>query len=203
MTFRFARRRSIGLAPEAHGIRITGPSFGGFAENDLTHEDRTGRAPAWLGEGLRRALFNYMEGRGLTVDVRRWFDRPVPRPKAPRDWVDRALAEGSREEDDPTAERRFVWVGGEPVIERHHRTRSRLILPNRVEDAEVRLSPGKAEWLATLIRTATPARTKRGEGYPLLRDVRARFPFGGPRAFDAMPHSVAWQKARTVGLLLV
>ncbi|GIW55985.1 MAG: radical SAM protein [Nitrospiraceae bacterium] len=193
----------IGLAPDAHGIRITGPVFRGFAENDLAHEDRTGRAPAWLGEGLRRALFNYMEGRGLTIDVRRWFDRPVPRPKVPRDWVDRALAEGSREEDDPTAERRFVWIGGEPVIERHRRTRSRLILPNRVVDVEIRLSLGKAEWLATLIRTAMPSPTKRGQGYPLLRDVRTRFPFGGPHAFDAMVRSAAWREARAIGLLLV
>jgi hypothetical protein len=193
----------IGLAPDAYGIRITGPVFRGFAENDLAHEDRTGRTPAWLGEGLRRALFNYMEGRGLTVDVRRWFDRPVPQPKVPRDWVDRALAEGSRKEDDPTAERRFVWVGGEPVIERHRRTRSRLILPNRVEDVVVSLSPGKAEWLATLIRTATPAHTKRGESYPSLRDVRACFPFGGPHAFDAMVRSAAWREARAIGLLLV
>ncbi len=35
----------IGLAPEIHGIRITGPIFGGFAENDLTHVDRPARRP--------------------------------------------------------------------------------------------------------------------------------------------------------------
>src|SRR6185295_11773376 len=28
----------IGLQPEAHGIRVTGPRFEGFAENDLVHE---------------------------------------------------------------------------------------------------------------------------------------------------------------------
>ncbi len=193
----------IGLAPETHGVRITGPVFGGFAENNLTHEDHAGRAPAWLGEGLYRALFNYMEGRGLSTDVRRWFDRPVARPKVPRNWVELALSEGSQEEDDPSAERRFVWIGGDPVIERHTRGRRRLILPNRVEDAEVSLPAVNAEWLLTLIRTATPMRTKCGEGYPLLRDVRARFPFGGPSAFDAMLQSAAWRKARAIGLLLV
>ncbi len=99
--------------------------------------------------------------------------------------------------------RRFVWIGGEPVVERSRRSRCRLMLPNPVEDAEVRLSPDKAEWLLTLIRTATPARAKHGQRYPLLRDVRARFPFGGSRVFDALLRSAAWQKARTVDLLLV
>lgn len=193
----------IGLAPEAHGLRITGTSFGGFAENNLTHEDHTGWAPAWLGEGLRRALFNYMEGLGLSADVRRWFDRPVARPKVPRNWVARALAERSQEEEPLSSERRFVWIGGEPVLERHTGGRGRLILPNRVEDAEISLSAVHAEWLLTLIQSATPACTKRGKGYPLLRDVRARFPFGGPRGFDAMLRSAAWQKARAIGLLLI
>ena len=27
----------------------------------------------------------------MRMDVRRWFDRPVPQPKVPRDWVARIL----------------------------------------------------------------------------------------------------------------
>ncbi|MER3425587.1 MAG: radical SAM protein, partial [Nitrospiraceae bacterium] len=62
----------IGLDPAAHGIRIIGPAFGGFAENDLLHEDPSGEAPEWLGAGLRKALSFFKEGKGLTVDVRSW-----------------------------------------------------------------------------------------------------------------------------------
>ncbi|HJU06803.1 MAG TPA: radical SAM protein, partial [Nitrospiraceae bacterium] len=106
----------IGLSPEAYGIRIMGPAFGGFAENDLIHEDPVGESPDWLGMGLRRALFGYMEGKGLTVDVRTWFNHPVPRPRVRRNWVTRAL-DNAPKNDDPTAERRFVWIGGSPVPE--------------------------------------------------------------------------------------
>src|SRR5438105_4205793 len=83
----------IGLDPAAHGITITGPSFGGFAENDLVHDDPEGEPPECLGHGLRKALFNYMEGDGLTADVRTWFDRPVPKSKVSREWVKRVLSE--------------------------------------------------------------------------------------------------------------
>ena len=79
----------------------------------------------------------------------------------------------------------------------------RMILPNQTEDVEVRLSPEKADWLLDLIRSATPAREKRGEGYPSLREVREAYPLGGPRGFDALVRSALWQQARASGLLLV
>lgn len=203
----------IGLKPAAHGIRITGPPFGGFAENDLGHEDPQGQAPEWLGTGLRKALFQYMEGEGLTADVREWFDPPasarLKRPAVPRDWLARVLMEQTADQlsgDDPTAERRFVWIGGTPVLETGRpgrRARCRVILPSRTEDAALWMPRDNAAWLVELIRAATPAPGKRGEGYPSLQAVRTVYPWGGRRGFDAAIRSTAWKQARAIGLLLV
>ncbi len=192
----------VGLAPDAHGIRITGPLFGGFAENNLSHDDPVGQAPDWLGAGLRRAISSFMEGEGLTMDVRRWFDHPVPRPKVPRDWVIRVLDKIPKG-DDPTAERRFVWVGGTPVVEPAGRDRHRVILPGRAEDADLRLSSEKSAWLVNLVKAATPRREKRGESYLALKDVRACYSFGGSLGFDLLVKSEMWKKMRGIGLLLV
>lgn len=192
----------IGLDPATHGIRITGPAFGGFAENDLTHEDPAGGDTGWLGNGLRKAVFNYMHGAGLKADVRSWFERPVPRPRVPRDLIARAIASRSVK-DNPEAERRFVWIGGDPVIEPYKENQHRVILPNRTEDTEVRIPSDLAIWLVDLIRAAIPTRDKRGEGYPSLKDVRVNFLLGGPRGFDTLLRSVAWRKVRRAGLLLV
>jgi hypothetical protein len=203
----------IGLEPAAHGIRITGPSFGGFADNDLGHEDLHGRTPEWLGIGLRKALFQYMEGEGLTIDVREWFDPPGSRrlnlPAVPPDWLARVLMEQTGDHltgDDPAAERRFVWLGGTPVLEPGRRGRGgrcRVILPSRTEDAVLWMPKDKAAWLVKLIRAAMPAPDKRGKGYPVLHAMPAEFPWGGRRGFDAMIRSAAWKQARAVGLLLV
>ena len=192
----------IGLDPDAHGIRITGPRFGGFAENDLTHDDPAGEVPEWLADGLNRALFNFKERTNLSADVRTWFDRPVPRPRVSRAWVSRAVSRGARE-DDPAAERRCVWIGGTPVVEPAGRDHYRLILPGRSQDAELRLSRRKADWLVDVIGAATPDRGRRADSYPTLKDVRAGYPFGGSRGFDAWIGSAAWKKARAVGLLLI
>src|SRR6266571_1474193 len=162
----------IGLHPADHGIRITGPVFGGFADNDLTHEDPRGEAPGWLGAGLRKALGHYLEGEELATDVRSWFDCPVKQPQVPRNWVTKVLA-GVSHEDDPTIERRIVWIGGTPVIEKR-REHCRVILPGRAEDAQLRLPPDSAAWLIDLVQKATPMRDKR-ENYPRLQDVRDNY----------------------------
>ena len=204
----------VGLNPVAHGVRITGPAFGGFAENDLTHDDPVGEAPDWLGEGLRTALFAYKEGEGLRTDVRQWFDRTVRRPSVPRDWITSVI--GEREEDGrqrfdarssriaaqgQAGERRFVWVGGTPVVEGTGRSH-RVILPSRTADVALRLPADRAAWLVELIRAATPLAGKRGKGYPTLREAQAVYPEGS-RRFDAMLRSIAWRKAREIGLLLL
>ena len=205
----------VGLNPVAHGIRITGPAFGGFAENDLTHEDPIGDAPDWLGEGLRKALFSYKEGDGLRTDVRQWFDYPVPRPKIARDWVTSVVGEpgedarsrldvrssGVPAKSEMYRERRFVWIGGTPVVEENARSHH-VILPNRTEDVALRLPPDKAVWLVELIRAATPKAEKRGEGYPVFKDCQADYP-GESRGFEAWLRSKAWARVRNTGLLLV
>jgi radical SAM superfamily enzyme YgiQ (UPF0313 family) len=189
----------IGLKPATHGLRILGPKFQGFAENDLLHQDRCGETPEWLGEGLRRSMLNYLEGRGLTLDVRQWFDHAVPRPQVSPAWVTRLL-KGRRVEDDPQAERRFVWLGGQTVAEGIGR-KTRLILPGRTNDHTVILANQQAEWLNELIRQATPA-NRPSSLYPLLRETKTTFP-GTIREFSTFLRSTSWKKVRSAGLLLV
>lgn len=44
-----------------------------------------------MGRGLNKALYNFMHGIGLDGDVRGWFDARVPKPKVPRQFIERAL----------------------------------------------------------------------------------------------------------------
>jgi radical SAM superfamily enzyme YgiQ (UPF0313 family) len=88
----------IGRDPQLFGIRLSRPKDVTFAENELPFSDPTGTDHDRLGVGLRKALYNYMHGMGLDLDVRRWFDgggpgKKVPAPKVPRDLVERALGD--------------------------------------------------------------------------------------------------------------
>jgi len=67
----------IGLNPESYGITLQSPGDIQFAHNDLPFEDPTGTDHDYLGAGLRKAIYNYMHGVGLDVDVREWFEPPA------------------------------------------------------------------------------------------------------------------------------
>jgi radical SAM superfamily enzyme YgiQ (UPF0313 family) len=88
----------IGLEPDRFGIRLTRAPKVTFARNDLGFVDPTGADHDRLGAGLRRALYNYMLGLGLDLDVRTWFDeagarrRKLAAPAVPPDLIERALA---------------------------------------------------------------------------------------------------------------
>jgi radical SAM superfamily enzyme YgiQ (UPF0313 family) len=189
----------IGLNPTANGIRIVGPEFHGFAENDLMHEDHRGKTPEWLGEGLRRSMLNYLEGRGLRLDVREWFDHSTPKPRVAPTWV-RRLLNNRKMEDNPQAERRFVWLGGQPVCEAAGR-RARLILPGRTSKHIVTLASREAQWLRILIQQSTPQNNP-SNSYPLFRETNTTFP-GTAREFENFLGSTSWKKVRSAGLLLV
>lgn len=190
----------IGLHPKAHGIRILGPRFEGFADNDLRHKDRISETPGWLGEGLRRATLNYLEGRGLKkMDVRLWFDHRVPRPCVSSTWV-RDLMAAFVKRDDRTVERRLVWLGGSPAGAATIR-KTTLSLSGNAKRATITLPHEQAQWLQDVIQSATPTKGK-SRTYPRLQETIARFP-GGDEAFTRFLDTPAWRKTRMVGLLLV
>jgi radical SAM superfamily enzyme YgiQ (UPF0313 family) len=91
----------IGLAPKKFGIRVLNEPAA-FARNELPFTDPTGTDHDRLGEGLRKALYNYMHGVGLDLDVRSWFSSfpsgevrrarwKVPAARVPSDLIERAL----------------------------------------------------------------------------------------------------------------
>lgn len=96
----------VGKDPAAFGIELCEllPKKGKkrFSRNDLAFSDPTDVDHAFLGEGLRKALYNYMHGAGLEMDVRAWFVdesdgarslRTIPKVKVSPDLVRDALAQ--------------------------------------------------------------------------------------------------------------
>jgi hypothetical protein len=188
----------VGLNPTAHGLRILGPEFRGFAENDLEHHDDGGDTPPWLGEGLRRSLLNYLERRGLDLDVREWFENEVPRPQVPSAWVRRLLKKRTSD-DHSDLERCVVWLGGAVACESIGK-QSRLMLTGPRENHSVTLPEPQARWLEQLIRAATPGQAS--QTYPHMREAHGTFP-GEVSDFNTFLNSPSWIKIRDAGLVLV
>jgi radical SAM superfamily enzyme YgiQ (UPF0313 family) len=60
-------------------LRILDGREAAFSRNEIPFDEPGRDDPGVFGEGLRRAVYNFMHGVGLDSDVRSWFDFPVPR----------------------------------------------------------------------------------------------------------------------------
>jgi len=78
----------VGKNPDAFGIKISGPVFEGFAQNDLSHEDPQGTNHIQYTKGLNRALSNYLNKTGFDKELDFCFDFPIVSTSHPKDLID-------------------------------------------------------------------------------------------------------------------
>jgi Radical SAM superfamily len=187
--FALTQHSPIAAEPKTYRIRIVGGRRNPFANNDLRHADPTGADPERFGEGLARALYNYMHGVGLDRDVRSWFADRVPRAKVPKDLVSRAVADDEADPARPDA--RLVWLGGaaRAVAGR----RPGLALSGRGGEALLELPAKVARWAEELVREATPLGRGARE-WPRRPQAEAAHP-GAKRSFEGV-----WARLRAAGL---
>ena len=84
----------VGLDPEAYGISLQPLPPISFAKNDVAFIDPTNVDHDLLGQGLKKAIYNFMHGIGLDEDVRSWFELPkgqLPKPGVSRQKIAKAL----------------------------------------------------------------------------------------------------------------
>ena len=86
----------VGMNPQDYGVTLIPLPEGSFARNDIGFVDPTDTDHDVLGQGLKKAIYNYMHGLGLEDDVRVWFDLPkgqVPKPRVKKNAIAQALGE--------------------------------------------------------------------------------------------------------------
>ena len=86
----------VGMNPQDYGVTLIPLPEGSFARNDIGFVDPTGTDHDVLGQGLKKAIYNYMHGLGLEDDVRVWFDLPkgqIPKPRVKKNAIAQALGE--------------------------------------------------------------------------------------------------------------
>lgn len=93
----------IGKNPEDFGIKITGPEFKGFAQNDLWHEDPSGADHPKYTKGLNIALASYLNKSDFDIPVKNWFNFNVVTTSHPKDLIADFLAPLKKQQIDTNA----------------------------------------------------------------------------------------------------
>jgi radical SAM superfamily enzyme YgiQ (UPF0313 family) len=84
----------VGKNPEEYGVQLVPLPEITFAKNDISFIDPTGVDHDSLGQGLKKAIYNFMHGVGLEEDVRTWFEsygKKIPKTTVSKSYIDNAL----------------------------------------------------------------------------------------------------------------
>jgi hypothetical protein len=197
--FAMTAHSPVGLDPAAFGVMESGPTFGGFADNDRYHDDPEGADHALFSEGLRKSLFNYMQGAGFDLPLKKWFDHKVPRTSIAPDHIADCLVEA---EDGPRSNALLVWLGEPPLLHlsEDEPEMGQLEFMDRKEDYVFEMGLAFAQWLQAQLTAARPG------GEVLLQGFKTAFEAAAIEDFatwDDFWESDMAERLREGGLLVV
>ena len=73
----------VGCDPNRYGAKALTSKLNPFANNEVYFEDGSNTDLDMLGDGLKKATYNYMHGLGFDDSVYKWFDVRVPKTTLP------------------------------------------------------------------------------------------------------------------------
>lgn len=91
--FAMTTHSPVGMNPEKFKVKAAKESVIMFADNDVEHIDPTGADHEAYSFGLKKSLFNYMQGIGLDEPLYKWFEHKVPKTMVPTDHILKVITE--------------------------------------------------------------------------------------------------------------
>ena len=185
----------VGLNPKAFGVVRTDTELGPFANNEVDFEDPSGIDHGIFSEGLRKSLFNYMQGVGLELPLKNWFDFKVPPTSIPKSYIQHQLqAQAPKTAKD---QQRLCWLGTSPQLEELEEGMCELIFSGKKEDFALELPLEFGQWVFWLLEKVSyrqPTVT--------VKEIRAAYEeeLGD---FEELLESEVWELLAENGLLLV
>jgi hypothetical protein len=81
-----------GIEPEKYGATLVPIKKGSFANNEIPFTDGQDIDLDMLGNGLRKATYNYMHGLAMDWPLYKWFDKKIPGTTIPPNYVAKILS---------------------------------------------------------------------------------------------------------------
>jgi radical SAM superfamily enzyme YgiQ (UPF0313 family) len=154
--FAMTAHSPVGMNPEHFKVKRAKEVAITFADNDLEHVDETGADHESFSFGLKKSLFNYMQGLCLDDPLHKWFDVKVPKTSIAPDYIINILNNDEPPVFKPAA--KVVFLG--KVLKSEVITKSKkgaswevlqITLSTKKETISINTDKEKGAWLVALL----------------------------------------------------
>jgi radical SAM superfamily enzyme YgiQ (UPF0313 family) len=115
--FAMTAHSPIGINPSAFKVKALCNTDAPFANNDIPHKDPEGGNHEKFSYGLKRAIFNYMNGIGIDFPLQDWFDFRIPKTTIKPQTIQKFISQTNN--SSPKDHQRVIWLGGDVSISQH------------------------------------------------------------------------------------
>jgi len=181
---------------EVFKVKVLSPSDNPFANNNLVHYDKAGIDYDKYTAGLKKALYNFMNGVGLDWDVRKWFEFEVPAANIENNQIENFITSEDLIKEDLSS--RVIWLSSRPVLKKVKAKEYSLSLHTLSMNAEWLVEKQIGEWIKYI---ADSCNIDSGNKI-LIYELKDTFP-GNDKSFEDFLRSDLWMELRETALLTV
>ena len=163
--FAMTAHSPVGMNPEKYNVRKAKEVEIVFADNDVEHIDETGTDHDSFSFGLKKSLFNYMQGLCLDDPLHKWFEMPIPKTTIASDYIVKIIIEEELPLFKPTT--RIIFLGTvlkTEIIQKskkgNHWEVMLITFATIKENYTIQVDAVKGEWLINLLPKLTVAHEK-------------------------------------------
>jgi len=200
--FALTAHSPVGHQPDKFGISISSSLTNAFANNDLEYVDNNGAVHDQFGEGLKKALYNYMHGLGFGYRLSDWFDFKVPQTSLPPHFIESKLKAQTVLKESS----QLVWLANPPIVTPYLKRKGNkelemleLSFYSNKTQASIKVKKHLGQWICTVIEKASLISSDR----LLFSQFRDDYESNELGDFDKFINSYTFLQLQEGGLLIV
>jgi radical SAM superfamily enzyme YgiQ (UPF0313 family) len=154
--FAMTAHSPVGMNPMKFKVKRAKETVISFADNDVEHIDPTGADHDSYSFGLKKSLFNYMQGIGLDEPLHTWFERKVPKTTVDSGHILKIINEDELPAFNPNA--KVIFFGTLMDYERFTKSKKgnqwtvmQLSFVSKRETMTIQVDEEKGKWLISVL----------------------------------------------------
>jgi radical SAM superfamily enzyme YgiQ (UPF0313 family) len=202
--FAMTAHSPVGINPVKFKVKKAKETVISFADNDVEHIDSTGADHDSYSFGLKKSLFNYMQGIGLDEPLYKWFERKVPKTSVSTDYILNIINEAELPSFSSSA--KVVFIGTLPVAELVTKSKKgnrwtvmQLSFLSKKENLTIQVDEEKGKWLLSVL----PKLMIDQNNLLTLGEIKADYENAGLEDFELFWDNKPLSQLYKVGLLRI